>query len=125
MDTILINNKKYIKVALSKDIFENKGIKIQFDEDDDFQLAIFRVDGILYCLENICPHRHADRIYEGIIKDMTVTCPLHGWTYSIRTGENINKRQGIKSLRKYECFEENGEVFVEEPNFEIPVWRRL
>ncbi len=116
--------KKYLYVFDSKNLFENKGIKIQFPDDDDFQLALFRIEGNLYCLENICPHRHADRIFEGIIKDMTVTCPLHGWTYSIRTGENMNKRQGLKNLVHYECFELNGKIYVEEPSFKIPKWRR-
>ena len=124
MNTILKNDKKYLEVCLSKDVFEKKGLKIQLPGDEDFQVAIFRVNGNLVCLDNICPHRHADRIFEGIIKDDTVMCPLHGWTYSLITGENVNKHQGLKNLNKYDCFELDGKVYIEEPKFEIPIWRR-
>lgn len=120
------NGITYLKVIKSTDLLEGKGIKIQFIEDLDKQVAIIRINGEIYCLDNICPHRHADRIYEGIVKKdkMTIMCPLHGWTYSLHTGENINKIQGLKSLSKYDAFEENGDIYIEKPTFEIPMWRR-
>ena len=123
-EKIVIENLEFIKICKSKEVFESKGLKIQFDGDDDFQLAIFRVNGNLYCLENICPHRHADRIFEGIIDNLTVMCPLHGWTYSLETGQNVNQRQGIKSLKNFKVIEIDGNVYIEKPNFEIPKWRR-
>ena len=123
-EKIIIENLEFIKICKSKEVFELKGLKIQFDGDDDFQLAIFRVNGNLYCLENICPHRHADRIFEGIIDNLTVMCPLHGWTYSLETGQNVNQRQGIKSLKNFKVIEIDGNVYIEKPNFEIPKWRR-
>jgi nitrite reductase/ring-hydroxylating ferredoxin subunit len=123
-EKIVLENIEFIKICNSKDVFESKGIKIQFDGDDDFQLALFRVNGNLYCLENICPHRHADRIFEGIIDDFTVMCPLHGWTYSLETGQNMDQRQGIKSLRSFKVIEIEDYVYIEKPDFEIPKWRR-
>ena len=124
MNEINIEGKKFVPVYKSSELFEKKGVKIQFPGDDDFQLALFKVNNKIYCLENICPHRHADRIFEGIIKDLTVMCPLHGWTYSLETGDNINQRQGIKHLRKYPVIEIDGIIYVEEPEFQIPKWRR-
>jgi len=118
------DNIKFIKVAESKNVYEKKGIKVQFEGDDDFQVAIIRYEGKLYCVDNICPHRHADKIFEGIIKDKTVTCPLHGWTYSLETGENVDIKKGIKKLKTYLCFEEDGIIYIEEPKFEIPKWRK-
>ncbi len=118
------SSEKYIAVCKSSELYEGKGKKIQFPEDDDFQVAIFRIDGQLYCLDNICPHRHADRIYEGFVKNGTVTCPLHGWSYSLDSGQNINQLQGIKSLSKYEIFEKNGTIYIEKPVFSLPRWRQ-
>jgi nitrite reductase/ring-hydroxylating ferredoxin subunit len=124
MESVIKNGIKYIAVCKSVDVFEGKGKQILFEGDDDFQIAIFRVNNRIYALENICPHRHADRIFDGIIDELTVMCPLHGWTYSLETGQNINQLQGIKSLIKYEAYEENGYIYLEEPKFEIPKWRR-
>ncbi len=119
-----IDGKIYVKVARSDEIYDGKGYKFAFEEDDDMQIAVFRVKGKLYCLHNICPHRHGERIYEAIIYDnLTIACPLHFWTYSLETGENINQKQGIKGLRKFDVFEENGEVWAEKPQYAPPKWR--
>jgi nitrite reductase/ring-hydroxylating ferredoxin subunit len=123
-EKIVQENIEYIKISKSKDIYESKSIKIQFEGDDDFQLAVFRVAGNLYCLGNICPHRHADRIHEGIINNLTIMCPMHGWTYSLETGQNINQKQGIKSLMSIKVIEIDENVYIEKPNFKIPKWRR-
>jgi nitrite reductase/ring-hydroxylating ferredoxin subunit len=119
------DGKIYANVCKSSDVFEGKGKQIKFPEDLDMQVALFRMDGVVYALQNICPHRHADKIYDGIVRDMTVICPLHGWTYRIDTGENVINQQGVKSLIKYDAFEENGQVWVEKPkNDVIPKWRK-
>lgn len=117
------DGKLFVIICDSHKVKEGKGLRIAFDEDVDMQVAVFRIKNKLYCVSNICPHRHATRIYEGIVKDLKVTCPLHGWTYSIETGENVDKTQGIKNLIKYDIFETDGKVFIEKPVLSIPKWR--
>ncbi len=120
-----VEGRIFAEVCKSDEISEGKGRKIEFPEDIDMQVAVFRLEGKLFALQNICPHRHADRIHEGIIRNGNVTCPLHGWTYEVKSGRNINIRQGRKSLIKYDVFEDNGSVYVEKPSIEaIPKWRR-
>lgn len=116
--------KTYARVVRAEDVFEKKGVKIQFPDDIDMQVAIMRFEGELYALRNICPHRHADQIYNGIIKGENLMCPLHGWTYDIKTGQNVNRKQGTKSLQKYDLFVEDGWVWLEKPKLEIPKWRQ-
>ncbi len=120
----IVQRKIFANIAKSKDIYEGRGYRFQFPDDDDMQLAVFRFGGVLHSLDNICPHRHAERIFEAIIsKEGTITCPLHFWTYELATGMNVNQKQGIKNLRKYEIFEEDGEVWAEKPPFKPPKWR--
>lgn len=119
------NGKIFARICKSAELFEGKGKRFVFPEDIDMQVAIFRKDGKLFALSNICPHRHQDKIYEGILKNGNVTCPAHGWTYNLATGENVDLRQGIKSLIKYDSFEEDGYIWVEKPDKDvIPAWRR-
>jgi nitrite reductase/ring-hydroxylating ferredoxin subunit len=118
-----INGKMLIKVCESKRLPEKRGIKVHFPEDEDLQIAVFRVKGEIYVVDNICPHRHQDRLYEGIIKDETITCPLHGWTYSLVNGNNLNKRQGVKMLECYYGTDYEGWIWVEKPKLKIPKWR--
>lgn len=119
------NGKIYARICRSAELFEGKGRQFIFDDDIDLQVAVFRKDGKLFALSNICPHRHQDKIHEGFIRSGNVTCPAHGWTYKLATGENINLKQGIKSLKKYDAFEKDGYIWVEKPDKSaIPVWRR-
>lgn len=118
------NGKTYLKICKSSDLFAGKGKRFFFGDDYVMQLAVFRIKSKLYCLHNICPHRYQDVIHQGIIKDLQVTCPAHGWTYSLEDGQNIIRKQGIKSLATFEIFEEEGSVYIEEPVFQIPKWRQ-
>ncbi len=123
-ETVEINGRIFLNLCRSDEIFEGKGKRFLFGDDLDMQIAVYRVNGKLYCLNNICPHRHQDKMHKGIIKGLNVMCPEHGWTYSLVDGSNIIKKQGVKSLDSYEIFEENGIVYVEKPEFKIPKWRR-
>lgn len=122
-DRIKFEDIEYIFLCSSDKIYEGKGYQFLFDDDHDKQLAVFRRQGKLYCLSNICPHRHQDKIYDGIIDDMKVSCPEHGWTYSLETGQNINPLQGLRSLKKFDIIEKGGKIYIEYPQFEIPKWR--
>ncbi len=120
-----IDGKIYCDVMASKDLVEKKGRKVTFNEDSDWELAVFRIDNMLYCVTNICPHRHQPEIYNGILSGTELMCPLHGWTYSLESGQNVNTHQGIKSLKQFDIFEENGRIYVEKPTKEsTPLWRK-
>ncbi len=50
------------------------------------QIAVFNVDGEFFALDNTCTHRGGP-LAEGTISGHEVTCPWHGATYNIKTGE--------------------------------------
>jgi nitrite reductase (NADH) small subunit len=49
-------------------------------------VALFNVDGSVFCLDNTCLHRGGP-LGEGFLEGSIVTCPWHGWQYNVRTGE--------------------------------------
>jgi nitrite reductase/ring-hydroxylating ferredoxin subunit len=124
-EILVLEGKTFVKCYKSEDIFENKGKKIEFEEDIDMEVAVFRIDGNLHCFSNICPHRHMADMHNGIISEGKISCPQHGWTYFIESGLNQNQRQGIKNLKKFLVFEQEGWVYVELPDLEIPKWREV
>lgn len=124
MKSLTIDGKLFVSVCTSSELISEKGKKIKFEEDIDMEVSIFKIDNEYFCVSNICPHKHQPVIYKGIIKDCTVTCPAHGWTYDLKTGENTNKHQGIKQLKTYEVFEKDGEIYIEKPELVIPKWRQ-
>lgn len=52
------------------------------------EIALFRLNGRFFATTNICPHA-AGPIGEGQIEGNCVTCPYHGWTFDIPTGECV------------------------------------
>ena len=76
---------------------------------DDIEIAVFKIDGNIFAVSNICPHQHTALIYEGIIEDECVVCPVHGWIFDLKTG---NKKSGRKGLDTYQVEINDGDVFV-------------
>ncbi|MGQ9818365.1 MAG: Rieske (2Fe-2S) protein [Candidatus Kapaibacteriales bacterium] len=120
---VLINLKENIFLCKSEVLQEGKSIRIQVGEAFEEQVALFRVNGKIYCLTNICPHRHKDSIYQGFVYDGKVTCPEHGWTYDLESGKNINPRQGIRSLKSFNVLEIDGLIVANTLEFELPKWK--
>lgn len=53
------------------------------------EIAVFHtLDNRFYALVNKCPHK-AGQLSQGIVHDNVVTCPLHGWNISLKTGEAL------------------------------------
>lgn len=118
-------DKEYLKICKSSELLPKKGMKIHFDDSDEvYEVAIFRIDGQLYCVQNHCPHQHAPEIYNGVLDNCVVTCPLHGWSYNLKDGINMNPKQGLRSLQTFDIIEKDGFIYIEKPNIPIPKWRR-
>ncbi|MYZ50136.1 nitrite reductase small subunit NirD [Propylenella binzhouense] len=50
-------------------------------------IAVFRIaTGEMLAIEDRCPHRGGP-LSQGIVHGDAVTCPLHNWVLSLRTGE--------------------------------------
>jgi nitrite reductase (NADH) small subunit len=48
--------------------------------------VLCNVDGDMYALDGICPHRGAPLAY-GALHDHTIVCPWHAWEFDCRTGQ--------------------------------------
>lgn len=48
-------------------------------------LALYNLDGTYYATDEICTHAHAS-LADGFVAGDVIECPLHGATFSIKTG---------------------------------------
>jgi nitrite reductase/ring-hydroxylating ferredoxin subunit len=48
-------------------------------------LIVLTEDGVHAC-GNVCAHQHVPMLHLGAISGHTVSCPMHGWSYDVRTG---------------------------------------
>ncbi len=58
------------------------------------EIAIFHtLDHSFYALVNRCPHKQGP-LSQGIVHGNVVTCPLHNWNISLKTGEALGDDEG-------------------------------
>lgn len=58
------------------------------------EIAVFRTQkNEFYALVNMCPHKQGP-LSQGIVHDNVVTCPLHNWNISLKTGEALGEDKG-------------------------------
>lgn len=107
---INVDGRRYVAVCRSIDVVERRGFRVELDIEHD--LAFFRVDGVVHCVTNVCPHKREALIFDGFVDQGTVTCPAHAWRFEICTGRNVS---GGGGLRTYEVLESDGNVWVSVP----------
>jgi len=61
---------------------------------DGAEIAVFHtLDNSFYALVNACPHKQGP-LSQGIVHGNVVTCPLHNWNISLKTGEALGSDEG-------------------------------
>jgi 3-phenylpropionate/trans-cinnamate dioxygenase ferredoxin subunit len=73
----------FVKVAKTHEIEPGQAQRVTVGGKD---IALFNVDGQFFALDNTCTHRGGSLV-EGELSGHEVTCPLHGATFDIQTGE--------------------------------------
>ncbi|HMS64566.1 MAG TPA: nitrite reductase (NAD(P)H) small subunit [Ignavibacteria bacterium] len=104
--------EEYIKICKVSEVYNRKGKPFQLDDENE--IALFKVDGIVYAVDNICPHNHTSQMYDGYIEEMYVACPVHGFQFHLATGEQPTK-MGCK-LRTFEVKVIDEYVYVKKPS---------
>lgn len=113
----VFDGKPFLRICSSNDVFQKKGKNVVFDED--VQIALIRDGSSLFAVSNICPHQYAPVICDGLIEEGTVTCPLHGWIYSLDNGKALGSNARLKT---YAVFEKDGYIWLEKPERITPLW---
>lgn len=58
------------------------------------EIAIFHtIGGEFYALVNKCPHKGGP-LSQGIVHGDSVSCPLHNWRISLKSGEALGEDKG-------------------------------
>lgn len=99
----------YIQVARFSEIGERRSKKVLVGDDE---VALWRVGGRIFAIGNVCAHQHFSALHAGILDGDTVTCPMHGWTYSLETGRATT---GSGMVKTYRVIVSGDAVFVEDP----------
>ncbi|GAC1520420.1 MAG: non-heme iron oxygenase ferredoxin subunit [Herpetosiphon sp.] len=77
---------------------------------DGLPLGLANIDGNLYAFSDACRHEGGS-LSSGVLRGDIVTCPLHGWAYSVRTGKAVVPPIGLR-VPTYPIEIHGTEVFV-------------
>ena len=108
-DTI---NSSYRYVGLTTDIKNgsSKSFSIRTDGEKITEIAVFNLDETFYAISNSCIHKGGP-LSNGFLDKDIVTCPWHGWKYSVKTGKSSHK--GGDSVNSYPVkIIENNKIYV-------------
>lgn len=77
-----LNQRGYVMVGKVSHIPENKAVTVVVNGE---KVAIFKYDGKLSAISNVCKHQNGP-LGEGKIIDGCITCPWHGYQYLPHNG---------------------------------------
>ena len=104
---------EFVKVVRRSDLRNRHATLVRVDGEE---IALWSVDGKLYAINNVCPHQHFSMLHKGFLDGINVTCPMHGWTYSLETGTTVS---GEGRVRVFKVLVEVDDVLIEAP---APLW---
>ncbi len=99
-----------IKVAETKDVPPGTAKAV---EAGGRKIALFNSGGAYYAIDNTCTHRGGP-LSEGEVEGTVVTCPWHGATYDITTG-NVLGAPAPEGVGSYEVRVDGNDIKVELP----------
>jgi 3-phenylpropionate/trans-cinnamate dioxygenase ferredoxin subunit len=76
----------YMRAASVDDIPEGRAVVVDIDGES---LALARVDGDVYCIDNICTH-DGGPLGEGELDGTAIECPRHGGRFDVCTGRALS-----------------------------------
>jgi nitrite reductase/ring-hydroxylating ferredoxin subunit len=67
--------------------------------EGDSDIVVVQWEGGYFAFDNSCPHQHFAALHEGRLQEGTLRCPMHGWTFRIRTGKSLSGEGRLRSRR--------------------------
>lgn len=98
----------FVKVTKKSELSTRCGKFVKLGADE---IALFRTDKEVFAVTNVCPHQHFSVLHQGELKGASITCPMHGTTFDLQTGQSTN---GTGKLRKYEVRVVDDDIWVEQ-----------
>ncbi len=71
--------------------------------------VLFRVGDQIFAVENLHSHQHFSVFHQGVLDGYTITCPMHTWSFDIRSGKAVN---GSGRIRTFELCIDGNEVLI-------------
>ncbi len=102
-----INNQSSWVFAIEENKLLENSVNVVFPKG--LAILLIKKGGQIYAISNKCAHM-ACPLGAGTLKNYTIQCPCHDWSYDIRTGEFLNSSE-IK-IPTYQWQLVDGRIFI-------------
>jgi nitrite reductase/ring-hydroxylating ferredoxin subunit/multimeric flavodoxin WrbA len=103
------NNFQYVCDAEQVPAGQSRAFSITGAHDSRIEIALFNIGGTFYATSNVCIHQGGP-LSKGATEGDIVTCPWHGWKYSVKDGKSPH--EGGDSVSSYPVQVSEGKVYV-------------
>jgi 3-phenylpropionate/trans-cinnamate dioxygenase ferredoxin subunit len=97
----------WVDVVDANSLAEGKNIVIDLDGTD---IAVFKIEGAFYAIEDVCSHDGAE-IASGTLEGDEIICPRHGARFCVKTGA-VKAPPAYENIASFPLRIENGKVQV-------------
>lgn len=97
---------EFVRVAGTAEVPRGEG---RMFEVKGRQVALFNCGGTFYAIDNRCEHQGGP-LAEGDLEGQVVTCPWHGWTYDVTTGQSPDDADTC--VERFEVKVEGNDVLI-------------
>ena len=101
---------RLIRVAETKDVPPGTAKAVDVEGR---AVALFNVDGTYYAIADTCTHRGGP-LSEGAVEGTVVTCPWHGATFDVTTGD-VLRPPAAEGVAHYNVQVDGDDIKVESP----------
>jgi len=102
---------EFVKVATVSELAPGERKLIEFE---DVTVAVFNINGHIYCIEDVCTH-DGGPVAEGELTDYKIECPRHGALFDVRDG-SVLSMPAVTPVPTYAVKVEGEDIYVESPD---------
>ncbi len=103
----------WIDVISVSDLAESQHVVVDVD---GVEVAVFRIDGEFYAVEDVCTHDGAE-IASGRLEGCEIICPRHGARFCLKTGK-VLQGPAYEDLSCFQLRVENGVIQVRDERWD-------
>jgi nitrite reductase/ring-hydroxylating ferredoxin subunit len=100
----------WLRVAALAEIADGAPLAMELG---DVPIALYRLDGQVYAIDDVCPHEFA-LLSGGFVEGGVIECPLHQACFEVATGRCLSGPTAV-DLRTYAVKVDGEAVFVRLP----------
>ncbi len=102
---------RYVRVGHASDVPQGRA---EVFDVEDRKIAVFRLEGGFYAIDDICTH-DGGPLAEGEIEGDEVICPRHGARFAIKTGTALTL-PAVTPVESYPVRVEGNELYIGLPD---------